>query len=130
MPIVILASKIRSKSDIRTSIIDLHSTFFLLSFVKILTTSFELLVFTEVVELCSGNIIIRVLFLEPSVHGVFQHEASSIWSHCFGITSCIYSHSNVTLDDIPLQIFPAVFKLLLDKLALSSHLCRFISRLF
>ena len=65
-PIAILSSKIHSKSNFRTSIIDAFSTFFLLSFVKILITSFELLVFTEVVELRSGNTI-RVLFMEPGV---------------------------------------------------------------
>ena len=65
-PIVILASKIHSKSDIHTSIIDSFSTFFMLSFVKILTISFELLIFTEVVELHSGNNV-RVLYMEPSV---------------------------------------------------------------
>ena len=65
-PISYLASKIHSKSDIRTSIIDSFSTFFLLSFVKILTISFELLIFTEVVELGSGNIT-HVLFNEPTV---------------------------------------------------------------
>jgi hypothetical protein len=65
-PIAILASKIHSKSDFRTSIVDAFSTFFLLSFVKIVITSFELLIFTEVVELHSGNIT-RVLFMEPSV---------------------------------------------------------------
>ena len=65
-PIAILASKIHYKSNIRTSIVDAFSTFFLLSFVKILMTSFELLVFAEVIELRSGNII-RVLFMEPGV---------------------------------------------------------------
>ena len=65
-PISCLASIVHSKSDIRTSIIDSFSTFFLLSFVKILTISFELLIFTEVVELGSGNIT-RVLFNVPSV---------------------------------------------------------------
>jgi hypothetical protein len=65
-PIAILASKVHSKSNIRTSIIDAFSTFFLLSFVKILIASFELLIFTEVVELGSGNIT-RVVFMEPSV---------------------------------------------------------------
>ena len=65
-PVSYAASAIHSKPDIRTSIIDSFSTFFLLSFVKILTISSELLIFTEVVELGSGNIT-RVLFNEPSV---------------------------------------------------------------
>ena len=63
-PISCLVSIIHTKSDIRTSIN--FSTFFLLSFVKILAISFELLIFTEVVELGSGNIV-RVLYTEPSV---------------------------------------------------------------
>ena len=61
-PIAILASNIHSKSNICTSKIDAFSTFFLLSFVKILITSFELIVFAEVIEFRSGNNI-RVLFI-------------------------------------------------------------------
>ena len=64
-PILILTSKIHSKSDIHTSIIiiDSFSTFFLLSYVKILSTSFELLI---QLNFGTGNII-RVLRTEPSV---------------------------------------------------------------
>ena len=60
-PIAILASKIHSKSNIRTSIIDAFSTFFLLSLIlskSYYIINFELLVFCRSnLELRSGNII-------------------------------------------------------------------------
>ena len=50
-PFRVLFSYFRKKWDIRTSVIDAYATFFLLSFVKFLSVSFDLLVPTRVYEL-------------------------------------------------------------------------------
>lgn len=71
-PVSYVAAKFHSNWDVRTSMIDSFSTFFLLSFVKVLTISFDLLIFTEVFELGSNNTS-RVLYFEPSV-GYFSKE--------------------------------------------------------
>ena len=52
----------REKWDIRTSVIDSFSTFFLLSYVKILSVSADLLVFTAVHELPDNKIHYRIYY--------------------------------------------------------------------
>ena len=98
-PIAILASKVHSKSNICTSIIDAFSTFFLLSFVKILITSFELLVFAEVVELRSGNII-RVLFMEPGVEYLSKRHLP------YGVTALVSLIVFIAAPMLLLTIYP------------------------
>ena len=57
---------IRDKWDIRTSVIDSFSTFFLLSYVKILSVSTDLMLFTSVYELNSKKTRYR-LFYDSSI---------------------------------------------------------------
>ena len=61
-----LFGKMRKKWDIRTSVIDSFATFFLLSYVKILSATFDILVFSRVYKFNSTETSYR-LFYNPSV---------------------------------------------------------------
>ena len=61
-----LFGKMRKKWDIRTSVIDSFATFFLLSYVKILSATFDILVFTRVYKFNSTETSYR-LFYNPTV---------------------------------------------------------------
>ena len=65
-PFGILFGKLRKKWDIRTSVIDSFATFFLLSYVKILSATFDIFVFSRVYKFNSTEISYR-LFYNPSV---------------------------------------------------------------
>ena len=114
-PITYLVSFVRSKADIRTSIIDSFSTFFLLSFVKILGTSFDLLTFTEIVELGSGNVT-RVLYFEPSVDYFGKRHLP------FGIIALILLFLFTVIPIILLTIFPCkCFQQFLSFVGINCH---------
>ena len=59
-------NKLRRRWDIRTSVIDSFATFFLLSYVKILSVTFDILVFSTVHKFNSKEVSYR-LFYDPSV---------------------------------------------------------------
>ncbi len=65
-PFGTLFGKMRKKWDIRTSVIDSFATFFLLSYVKILSATFDILVFTRVYKFNSTETSYR-LFYNPSI---------------------------------------------------------------
>ena len=65
-PFGTLFGKVRKKWDIRTSVIDSFATFFLLSYVKIMSVTFDILVFTRVYKFNSTETSYR-LFYNPSV---------------------------------------------------------------
>jgi hypothetical protein len=65
-PFGTLFGKMRKKWDIRTSVIDSFATFFLLSHVKILSATFDILVFTRVYKFNSTETSYR-LFYNPSI---------------------------------------------------------------
>lgn len=64
-PFQMLFSLFRRNWDVRTSVIDSFATFFLLSYVKIISVSSDLLMFTNVYSL-DGNVSVR-LFYDPSL---------------------------------------------------------------
>lgn len=65
-PFGTLFGKMHKKWDIRTSVIDSFATFFLLSYVKILSATFDILVFSTVYKFNSTEMSYR-LFYNPSV---------------------------------------------------------------
>ena len=71
-PFHIVLTFFRKSCDIRTSVIDSFATFFLLSNIKILSVSFDLLVPTQIYQLGS-NISTFGLYYTPSV-AYFSHE--------------------------------------------------------
>ena len=65
-PFRLILRRLRDKWDIRTSVIDSFATFFLLSYIKILNVSTDLMLFTSVYELNSNKSHYR-LFYDSSI---------------------------------------------------------------
>ena len=65
-PISRLSGLLRKNWDIHTSVIDSFATFFLLSYIKIMSATFDILVFTPVYKFGSTDVTYR-LFYDPTV---------------------------------------------------------------
>ena len=95
--------KFRSYLDIRTSVIDSFSTIFLLSYVKVLSTSGDLLIPTEIYKLGSNTSTLG-LFYSPTV-AYFGEEHLPYAVLAAIILTCFVTAPTITFVLYPLQFF-------------------------
>ena len=117
-PFRTLFSSFRNSWDVRTSIIDSFATFFLLSYVKVLSVTNDLLAPVQVYQLGSNRSTFG-LYYSPTVRYFGkEHLPYAILAL---IILTIYSHTHSC--SISISVLPGVSLLLSPQLALSSCVC-------
>ena len=92
-------SKIRKSWDIRTSVIDSFSTFFLLSYIKILSVSTDLLLPTKIYQLGSNRSMFGLYYTPSVVYFGREHLP-------YAITAIIFITLFITVPTIILLLYP------------------------
>ena len=127
-PFLALFSLFKKNWDIRTSVIDAFTSFFLLSNVKFLSVSFDLLVPTKVYHL-HGDHYNSTWALYYAGDIILWERASSLWDS--GYCSILYISYSTCCYSCPLSIWilSEIPKPIPISLVYSSYLCGLIARL-
>ena len=125
-PFRLLFSLFRRNWNIKTSVVDAYATLFLLSFVKFLSVSFDLLVPTKVYNL-PGDHYNYTLALYYA--GDIEYFASSLWDSGHSCDVCVCHPTYCHFCPLSICIFPEILEPIPTSLVHPTYLCGLIPRL-
>ena len=126
-PLRFIFRRFHENWDIQISVIDSFSTFFLLSYVKILSVCADLMVSTPVHELYSNKTHYR-LYYDANVKFGDRYHIPFL-APIFGYVIVTYYNSNTCFDALSIPFISKVLVLISHSMAFSACFCQFISRL-